>query len=146
MFLQEQEENTRNKKTSHLKKGQGLVEFALGISFLMILLAGTIDLGRAFFTHISLVDAAQEGASYASIAPHDLDGIRERIRTTSSDFVDFQSLTNDQITIQMLGHGCAGNAIKITIHYDFYFIAPFISLNILPLSAEAIDTILQPPC
>ena len=146
MFSQDQEENTRNKKTSHLKKGQGLVEFALGISFLMILLAYTIDLGRAFFTQISLVDAAQEGASYASIAPFDIDGIRYRVRSTSSDFVDFQGLSNDQINVEVTGNTCAGNAIKITVEYDFYFIAPFISLNILPLKAEAIDTILQPPC
>lgn len=146
MFSQDQEENTRNKKTSHLKNGQGLVEFALGISFLMILLAGTIDLGRAFFTHISLVDAAQEGASYGSIAPYDIDGIRQRVRTTSSDFIDFSSFTNGQIGVIVKDYSCAGHTIKITLHYDFYFIAPFISLNILPLKAEAIDTILQPPC
>jgi hypothetical protein len=146
MFSKDQEEKTRNKKAYHLKKGQGLVEFALGITFLMVLLAGTIDLGRAFFTHISLVDAAQEGASYASIAPYDIDGIRHRVRTTSSDFVDFQGLPNDQITIEVTGYTCAGYTIKITVHYDFHFIAPFISLYTLPLSAEAIDTILQPPC
>ena len=146
MFFQEQEENTRKQKTYHLKKGQGLAEFALGITFLMILLAGTVDLGRAFFTHISLIDATQEGASYASIAPYDVEGIRQRVRTTSSDFVDFSSFTDDQIDVQVIGHSCAGNAIKITLHYDFYFIAPFIGLNTLPLSAKAIDTILQPPC
>jgi len=146
MFFQDQEENTRKEKTSHLKKGQGLVEFALGITFMMVLLAGTVDLGRAFFTHLSLIDAAQEGASYASIAPYDVDGIRLRIRTTSSDFVDFSSFTDDQINVQVIGYSCAGNAIKITLHYDFSFLAPFISFNALQLSAEAINTILQPPC
>ncbi len=145
MLFHDQEENTRKKKY-HLKRGQGLVEFALGITFLMILLAGTVDLGRAFFTHLSLIDAAQEGASYASIAPHDVDGIRQRVRTTSSDFVDYSSFTDDQIDIQVMGNSCAGNAIKIILHYDFSFIAPFISWNILPLTAEAIDTILLPPC
>jgi hypothetical protein len=146
MFFQDRDENTRQHKKDHLKKGQGLTEFALGITFMMILLAGTVDLGRAFFTHLSLIDAAQEGASYASIAPDDVDGIRQRVRTTSSDFIDFSSFTDDQIDIQVIGHTCAGNSIKITLHYDFSFIAPFISLNVLPLSAEAIDTILQPPC
>jgi hypothetical protein len=146
MFLQDQDENTRKRKTYHLKKGQGLTEFALGITFMMILLAGTVDLGRAFFTHLSLIDAAQEGASYASIAPYDLEGIRQRVRTTSSDFVDFSSFSNEQIGVRVIGHSCAGHTIKVTLNYDFSFIAPFISLNILPLSAEAIDTILQPPC
>lgn len=146
MFVQDQKKNNRMKDAYHRTRGQGLVEFALGITFLMILLAGTVDLGRAFFTQISLIDAAQEGASYASIAPNDIAGIRQRVRTTSSDFVDFSNFTDDQIEVQVLGHTCAGNAIQITLKYDFSFIAPFISLNILPLSAEAIDTILQPPC
>jgi hypothetical protein len=146
MFFQGRERYTRKQRAYHFRKGQGLVEFALGITFLMILLAGTVDLGRAFFTHLSLIDAAQEGASYGSIAPCDVDGIRQRVRTTSSDFVDFSSFTDDQIEVQVMCCPCAGNTIKITLHYDFSFIAPFISLNILPLSAEAIDTILQPPC
>lgn len=146
MFLQDRDENSQQKKTHPLKKGQGLVEFALGITFMMVLLAGTVDLGRAFFTRLSLIDATQEGASYASIAPYDVDGIRQRVRTTSSDFVDFSSFTDDQIDVQVIGYSCAGNAIKITLHYDFFFIAPFISFNTLSLSTEAIDTILQPPC
>lgn len=146
MLFKDRKEKARKKDNHHLKRGQGLVEFALGITFLMVLLAGTVDLGRAFFTHLSLIDAAQEGASFASIAPNDLDGIRERVRTTSSDFVDFESLTDDQIDIQVIGYSCSGNAIKITLYYDFSFIAPFISLNTLPLSAKATDTILQPPC
>jgi hypothetical protein len=146
MIFKDRDENTRKRKTYHLKKGQGLTEFALGITFMMILLAGTVDLGRALFTHISLIDAAQEGASYASIAPYDVEGIRQRVRTTSSDFIDFESFTDDQIDVQVIGWTCAGHTIKITLYFDFSFIAPFISLNILPLSAEAIDTILQPPC
>jgi hypothetical protein len=32
------------------ERGQSMVELALTITFLMALLAGTIDLGRAFFT------------------------------------------------------------------------------------------------
>ena len=144
MFLQRQGKITRKRK-NHLEKGQGLTEFALGITFMMILLAGTVDLGRALFTHISLIDAAQEGASYASIAPNDIDGIRQRVRSTSSDFIDFASFTDDQIDVQLLGCSCAGQGIKVTLSYDFSFIAPFIGLNILPLKAEAIDTILLSP-
>ncbi len=33
--------------------GQSMVELALTITFLMVLLAGTIDLGRAFFTWLT---------------------------------------------------------------------------------------------
>ena len=49
------------------ENGQSLVEMALSMTLLLILLAGVVDLGRAFFTFIALRDAAQEGASYAAV-------------------------------------------------------------------------------
>ena len=51
------------------EKGQSLVEFALVLVFLLSLLAGIFDLGRAFFAYIIIRDAAQEGAVFGSIAP-----------------------------------------------------------------------------
>ncbi|HSB66646.1 MAG TPA: TadE family protein, partial [Anaerolineales bacterium] len=59
--------------------GQSMVELALTITLLMMLLAGTIDLGRAFFTWLAMRDAAQEGASYGTFHPSDLNGIRNRV-------------------------------------------------------------------
>ena len=72
----------RNKAGYRHQRGQALVEFALGITFLLILLVGVIDLGRAFFIYISMMDAAQEGAAYGSISPLDVSGIRQRVRET----------------------------------------------------------------
>ena len=40
----------------------------MSMLFLTLLVAGVIDIGRAFFTYIALRDAAQEGAAFASIA------------------------------------------------------------------------------
>ena len=57
-------ERQENKKQ---ESGQSLVEVAISMTVLLILLAGIVDLGRAFFTYITLRDAAQEGASYASV-------------------------------------------------------------------------------
>lgn len=51
------------------ERGQSMVELALAITVLMVLLAGTIDLGRALFTWQAMRNAAQEGASYGSIVP-----------------------------------------------------------------------------
>lgn len=56
-------ENDRNNR----EQGQSLVELALSLVMLLTLLAGLIDLGRGFFTYIALRDAAQEGATYASV-------------------------------------------------------------------------------
>lgn len=135
-----------NKSGLRFKVGQGLVEFALGITFMMILLAGVMDLGRAFFTYISMMDAAQEGASYGSISPLDVSGIRQRVRETSSGPIAFATFPDDKIDILATGSVCAGDGIKVIVEYDFEFVAPFLSGTTLPLSAEVEDTILQPPC
>jgi hypothetical protein len=128
------------------ENGQGFVEFAVGITILLVLLAGVLDLGRAYFSYIALQDAAQEGASYASIAPSDIDGIRDRVRATSSGPIDFVLFDDSQIEVQLLGGSCTGNGIKVTVKIDFRLVAPFFSGNSLALSAEATDTILQDTC
>jgi hypothetical protein len=143
------------------EKGQGFVEFAVGITILLVLLAGVLDLGRAYFSYIALQDAAQEGASYASIAPSDIDGIRDRVRATSSGPIDFVLFDDSQIEVQLLGFvlfddsqievqllggSCTGNGIRVTVKIDFRLVAPFFSGNSLALSAEATDTILQDTC
>ena len=131
---------------SKVERGQSLVEFALGITFILILMSGTVDLGRAYFSLLSLRDAAQEGALYGSLAPPDTAGIRARVRETSAWPVDFSGLTDDQIKVNITGPACAGSEIKVTLEMDFVLAAPFISGNVLPLVAEAKDTILQPAC
>jgi Flp pilus assembly protein TadG len=59
-------ENNIN-KSENKEQGQSLVELAMSLVVLLILIAGLVDLGRAFFTYIALRDAAQEGASYATV-------------------------------------------------------------------------------
>lgn len=131
---------------SKVERGQSLVEFALGITFILILMSGTVDLGRAYFSLLSLRDAAQEGALYGSLAPPDTAGIRARVRETSAWPLDFSGFADDQITVSITGPACAGSEIKVTLEMDFVLAAPFISGNVLPLVAEAKDTILQPAC
>lgn len=50
------------------ERGQSLGELSIVMTMVLILLAGVADGGRAFFTYISLRDAAQEGALYGSFA------------------------------------------------------------------------------
>jgi hypothetical protein len=48
------------------EKGAAAVEMAVVSMFLLVLLLGIVDLGRAITTNISLRDAVQEGAMYAA--------------------------------------------------------------------------------
>ncbi len=128
------------------QRGQSLTEFAVGVTFIMILLASGMDFGRAYYTYLSVRDAAQEGAAYASIAPSDVSGIRARVRETSSDPIDLSALSDSEITVAVTGSACAGNLVTVTLDYDFEMVAPFLAGTVLSLQAEANDQILQPPC
>jgi Flp pilus assembly protein TadG len=48
--------------TRSRERGAELVEAALVIPLLLIMLAIVVDLGRAYFTYIAVIDAAREGA------------------------------------------------------------------------------------
>ena len=50
-------------------RGQSIVEFALVFPIMMLLLAGAIDLGRAFYAYIAVENAAKEGAFFGSRSP-----------------------------------------------------------------------------
>ncbi len=52
--------------------GQGLVEFAIVLPFLLVIGVVLLDLGRAYFTAITVANAAREGARYLTLHPDDL--------------------------------------------------------------------------
>jgi Flp pilus assembly protein TadG len=55
--------------TRRSRKAQSLVEFALGGILLMMLLAASVDLGRAYYTYIVVQNMAGEGAAVLALAP-----------------------------------------------------------------------------
>lgn len=48
-------------------RGAAMVEFAILLPLLLLVIAGIVDLGRAFFTQVALSNAAREGARYAVV-------------------------------------------------------------------------------
>jgi Flp pilus assembly protein TadG len=65
---------------------QGLVEFALIISLLLLVLFMVLDLGRLAFYYSAVHNAAREGARYGSIYDQrdDFSGIRNTARNLAS--------------------------------------------------------------
>jgi Flp pilus assembly protein TadG len=156
-----------NPENSHPnEKGQSLVELAMSLMFLLILVAGVVDLGRAFFTYIALRDAAQEGAAYASIARDDKNdsvknycaGIEARAKNTSNtQIVDLSGTTvtvrfNDQLCDSASkADACYGRAVKVIVHYpNFQITTPLLGTIVgsqtIPITASIVDTVLTPPC
>ncbi len=56
-----------------------MVELALAMPVLLLLLLGTIDLGRGFFDYIQMRNGAFEGARYGSHMPTDTTGITNAV-------------------------------------------------------------------
>jgi Flp pilus assembly protein TadG len=56
-------------------EGSGLVEFALIFPVFLLLLAGVVDFGRAYYVALDLSSAAQAGALYGSQNPTDTAGM-----------------------------------------------------------------------
>lgn len=65
-------------KSMHNERGQGLVEFALITPLLLLLLLGTIDLGRTFFIYSEVSNAVREATRFGSVNPYDCEPIKQR--------------------------------------------------------------------
>lgn len=130
------------------EQGQSMVELALSITLLMIILAGTIDFGRAFFTWLALRDAAQEGASYGSIYPSRVDLIKERVWDNLEQVVP-NPRAQVAVNVGYIDHPCTGNTILVNVNYPTFPIAmPFLGTLLgsqtINIHAAVNDSILKP--
>jgi len=102
--------NISNLKSVHTEKGQSFVELAMTLVFVLILLAGLVDLSRLFFVYMELRDATQEGAVFGSIDPDNHDGIRNRVRDTANFPIDLSGLSDADIAISYGGGGACASS------------------------------------
>ena len=118
-----------NEKQKKRERGQSLVELAMSLTFMVLLVSGVVDLGRAFFTYIALRDAAQEGAAYASIArtyrwtPMACDEIVARSRSTSNtQIIDLNQAGIDIDYFDLFD-------VNLETPYDCYSLSPDSSIG-----------------
>ncbi len=140
---------------SKKQRGQSLVELAISLTVLLLLLSGAVTFGMAYFSYVSMRDAAQEGALYGSInpcvttdgnctrstatSPLNRTAIVDRIRSSSTSPVDFSNtslIPDGYINISLLpsGEPCEGtsltvnepNSIQVTVEYDYPIFMPFV--------------------
>ena len=136
------------------ERGQSLVEFALMATALLLLLAGILDLGRAYFTFLALRDAAGEGAYYGSIYPNwhtaadssDPNNVEYRVKNSapSGGLVDWSTVS---VGVNAPDTSPA-NPITVTATYSYTLVTPFIGAIVggqtLPLTGSAVAEILSP--
>lgn len=130
-------------KGTQREKGQSLAEFAIVLPFLLVILAGVLDLGRLYYVSVSISDAAAEGAAYAAINPENSTEIIARAQAASTGMVEVQE--------DMVDVDCpviaSGQPVTVTVNYDFVVATPLLNAivpdGVLPLHAIAAETILK---
>ncbi|MGC9469170.1 MAG: TadE family protein [Anaerolineae bacterium] len=108
----------RNKREA----GQSLVEAALALPVIVMLMLGLLDFGRAYYALVSLKDAADEGAAYASMNPSDILGIRRRASEASRQLVPIEPNDVDVIYPPYIH---AGASITVTTRFALELYTPF---------------------
>jgi len=131
------------------ERGQSLVELSVSLVLLLLLLAGAVEFGMAFFQFVQLRDAAQEGALYGSMNPTDTSGITARVQGASNSPINLTTIT-PSITYTDSTKKCEGYGIKVELTYSHHIFMPFIpqviGMTDIPLKASVTDTILSPVC
>ena len=132
------------------ERGQSLVEMTVGLMFLLVLLAGIVDVGRALFAQVALLDAAEEGAMYGSLQPTDISGIEGRIRDITDAAIDFSDTDSVDVSVEYPGAVCAGHLLRVVVSHDFMLTTPFMGTILgsqeFALSSSAEALILAPEC
>lgn len=132
------------------EKGQSLVEFSVGLLFLLFLLGGAAEFGTTFFQLVQLKDAAQEGALYGSLYPYDTVSIEQRVRASSQSPINLTS-SDVQVFVSYPDTSlCEGNAVKVSVTYPHKVFMPFLpqllGRDVILLNGEVVDTILSQSC
>ncbi len=115
-----------------------MVELALILPVIVLLLFGTMEFGRAFYSYISVTSAVREGVREAAVGKTDAE-IEARIRQAVT-------LSEAETRLHILeispaeGDRVAGSAVRVEIRYDMPLVVPLIGdllPNPLPLTASA---------
>ena len=153
--MQEKPQHLKIKKS---ERAQGMAEFGISLVILLILVAGIVDLGRAFFTLVTLHDAVQEGVTYGQICPDDEAGIEARLQESASDPVDLGDIPLGDINVCISAPGSetcgasiqTGNEITVSAalqhNISTPFLGTFIGSQSFVLRTSARDKILRTDC
>lgn len=100
-------------------RGANLIEMALVMVLLLIMLAGVVDVGRAFYTYIAITNAAREGARYGSRFPFDTTGIEAAVnREGQNNGINVTGIAISCATSGGAAVGCdavpSGGSIQVT--------------------------------
>jgi Flp pilus assembly protein TadG len=98
------------------ERGAALVETAIIFMLVLIMLAGMVDLGRAFNVYIVIGQASREGARYGSLNSSDADGIKQAAIQEAAN--NGETVAAEDIVIDGLGAE-DGESIRVTVTHQY---------------------------
>ena len=140
------------------ERGQGFMELAVSLVFLLILFSAVVDLGWAFYTMTALRDVAQEGASYGAMC-NNLTKVKDHLRKSASEPIDMSLIPDADLGICYMASGSTscmanpasavrGDMVRISLTYQHKIVTPFVGAFIgtqsYPLKVDVTDTVLAP--
>ena len=126
--------------TDRARAGNAVVEVAIVLAFLLMVLFGIIDFGRAWWNSNIMHTACREGARLAAVsAPADSADVIQRIR----DVLSTAAINPDPSDIRLTWppEGDPLSPVTVEINYDFDLIAgPILGVipGTIPLSARCV--------
>ena len=119
-------------------RGQALTEFAFLLPVFLLLFAGTLDLGRAFYAQISLTNAAREGAFQAADTPDSFHAGQPCDTTTNVVMCrvlleaegSFVSVSPGDVSMSCAPADCTravGNTVTVSVHGSLVLLTPLMS-------------------
>lgn len=118
------------------ERGANLAEFAIGAFFLVILLMGVADVGRALYDQVVITNAVREGARYAARRPlESVDSVRAKVLQEIANQDSSLSCPNANIVVTQESDA-TGKAKRVRATCTFSTITPFFTS--FQLQAEAV--------
>lgn len=119
--------------------GQGLVEFALVLPVFLLLIAVSIDLGRAFYAYVAIENAAKEGAFFGATNPRcdtsGKQGCTDPGNVSWKVNDDLSGLAGSTVTVGCLAGGAPvsvesckeGNQYRVGVSHPFRLVTPILA-------------------
>lgn len=142
------------RRTWHRSRGQSLVELALLLPVMMLLFAGALDLGRIFYSQITIENAAKEGALEAARNPTSFDNTKPCDKDTNRVLClvlneakgSMYEITAADVTLACDPDPCPttpalGHTVTVTVAGHFTLLTPVLAQIVGPqvtLSASSV--------
>lgn len=102
------------------QRGQSVVEIALIMPLVLMLILGTLDLGRAVYAHTALAHAVREGARAAVVQNNTNSVVIQKVVQAAVG----TNLTAGGVTIG--GARTSGSTVIVSASVNFALVTPFI--------------------